>query len=175
MVSWPGRLPEGHRVSELVGLADAGPSIVDACGAPGGLVDADGQSLVAFLRDGGRWSSARREWIGVLGRGTNATYAIFDDRAKYVYSAADDLGYGLRMGDAETCRLSADDPLSAHAHRLGEVLRERLGREGMGRVLDDGGWRHFPPPDLIESLDDRDHEGRGWQYAQWVNAVGICI
>jgi arylsulfatase len=175
LVSLPGTLPERNRVDEYVGLADVAPTIVDATGAAETLNRPDGRSMIPRLVTG-TWAQQRQPWAGVLGRDREATYAAFDEQVKYVYSAADDLEYALAVGpgEDETQRLPAGSPLHARAMELGGELRRRLAREGLGHVVDGDRWRRFGPVEEVGTDDDRHHRGRGLQFADWVDAIGIC-
>lgn len=169
ILSCPGRLPSREQVDDYIGLIDVAPTILDVIGADPNVLQPEGQSLLPRLIDGA-WRQPRNLWIGVLGRDRVATYAVFDERVKYIYSAADAMEYALPVGEGvdESQWLPPSDPRYEHAMALGADLRDRLAHEGLAHVVDGETWRRFTSLPDVREFDDRAREDRGLQFARWL-------
>jgi choline-sulfatase len=126
IVSWPGQLPAGRRVTQVTSVVDAIATLVDAAGAPADGAALDGESLLPLARgDAGVAESWKDEAFSeYLAHGVARPMAMLRrGRYKLNYSLDDPVElYDLEEDPGEFHDLAADPAYGA----LREELRERL-------------------------------------------------
>ncbi len=168
-------LPEGAVRTQLAGLADVVPTLLDAAGldpAPHGLRP-DGLSLLPTARDN---AATRDVFIGQVGKGHQASYTAIGDDWKYIYDASQnrELLFHYRGADAEL-----EDFLStggerhvAEARHLRERLQQRYRQDGATESLDEtspNGFRLYPArPNRRPPPGPSGARPGNLQYARWI-------
>ena len=114
---WPGHIPEGMRVGEVVSLVDMVASFLEASGAPD-VAPLDGHSLLGPLRGEGAFRD--EAFSEYLAHGVQGPMAMLrQGRYKFNYSLGDrpEL-YDMESDGGEFCDLAAD---SSYAHIVEEM------------------------------------------------------
>lgn len=109
MMAWPGQLPEGLRIPEVVSLVDLSATLVDVAGASS-ITPLDGESLLPLARsEATNWKN--EAFAEYLAHGVSGPMAMLRrDRFKLNYSLGDDVElYDLEADPGEFQNL-ADDP-----------------------------------------------------------------
>lgn len=147
LISWPGRLREGHRAKETVQLIDIVPTILDLIGLgdlPGSL---EGVTLMRHCTGSEPVSALPRDAFSQTQLGEKELYSDRVQGAKAIFDATSDDWelYNLVSDPGETTNLAATDPerLSAFSSRLDPYIeharrvRERSQREADKVELDE--------------------------------------
>ncbi|BDP44315.1 arylsulfatase (plasmid) [Deinococcus aetherius] len=167
VVRWPGQLPAGTETHALVGLADLPPTLLSAAGVDSAPLSPDGVNLLPLLH--GEVGRVREVLTGQFQHGPLGLYLSMNERHKYIYSAADDLEILLNHSStlSETENLAGRPEFAQVGRDLKEHVLSRLARDGHEAAVMGGDWRRYPRTLARGNEDDRDPEGRGWQFALW--------
>lgn len=156
-IAWPGHLPAGKRITEVVSLVDLVATFVEMSGAsPAATLDGD--SLTDLMRgDSEHWKDeAFSEYLAhgverpmaMLRRGGyKYNYSLGDSSELYDIEAdpgeftnlADDEAYRSVVAEMQSRLLSHWDPVEIE----GRVLQSQRVRALIDRATD-GEWKHFP-------------------------------
>lgn len=164
VLRWPAGLPAGTETRALVGLA---PTLLSASGVDPAPLSSDGMNLLPLLR--GEVGRVREVLTGQFRHGPLGLYLAMNGEHKCIYSAADDLEILLdhRSARSETENLAGRPEYARVKRDLKEHVISRLTRDGHAAAVEDGEWRRYPRTPARGNDDDRDPDGRGWQYALW--------
>jgi arylsulfatase A-like enzyme len=153
ILRWPNRIGAGRTCSDLVGLTDILPTLLDASGAayPADLPPLPGNSLLE--RDGGGLSEAR-QWFAIdFGHDNQRWVCLRSAEKKYVYWASGGVeeAYDLASDPEERANLAdvSDPPAWVAQARNAAIAWEK--EYGLpDRSLIQGRWRYWPAPVPID-------------------------
>ncbi|MCD6360427.1 MAG: sulfatase-like hydrolase/transferase, partial [Armatimonadetes bacterium] len=165
IIRHPDRFPAGERCDDVCSLVDITPTILGSCG-----LDTISQHQGVDLADLRESGADRPGVLCQYSQGASGLYGLINDEFKYVYSAADDQEWLFRRRgtEPEERSLAENQAYWATTAEMRRQLTGWLRRDGYTDVLDEDGWRVYPP-EQRPTVDPNPDHGLLYQEARDVS------